>query len=583
MSTLPSMRGWAPQAVFGAATLAAGLSLLAPAQRAEACGGLFCNQNTGVVNQTAEQIIFSDNQDGTVTAVVQILYNGPADSFSWVLPVPGVPDVEVSSNQAFARLQAATNPNYQLNRIIEGECNDNGFGRGGAGNPAPQADNDGAEEGANNDPGVTVVGAGSVGPYDYEVIAVDPELEDLAEVAVQWLSDNGYDVTAIGPDVLRPYLEDGLNLIAFRLNKSSEAGAIRPVVLTYTTDHPMIPIRPTAVAVNDNMGIMTFVLGQDRAIPGNYRHLEINEAVLNWFNPNSNYAQTINVAADESGGQGFVTEFAGASSAFAETIFGTFEAENWDRIQGQDWAGREGQLLAEIASSYSGWDGLAESLDGNIVLPENVTLAEFAACIFCFDLVNQSDLEGFEAGTFLAAIEQNLIEPMRATQALLDSQPYLSRMFTTMSAREMTLDPSFLFNTSLPDVNNVHVADQTIECSPEFSQFDAPWRVELAQGVVVRGQGQVWPFDTEGELPANREIRQMGEEGAGDVIADNTMVINQAIERSNANFPSPTPSTGGGEVDACACAQAPARPARLPLGLLSLALVAFGAFITRRR
>jgi len=71
----------------------------------------------------------------------------------------------------------------------------------------------------------------------------------------------------LGPDVLRPYLRDGLNLAAFRLSKNRDSGSIRPVMLTYTDDEPMIPIRPTAVAANDDMGILVWVLGSARAVP----------------------------------------------------------------------------------------------------------------------------------------------------------------------------------------------------------------------------------------------------------------------------------------------------------------------------
>ena len=96
------------------------LSLLTPATPARACGGLFCSA-TAPVNQAAERIIFSKNSDGTVTAVVQIQYEGPSEEFAWVLPVPGVPDIQVSSDLAFTRLQLASNPQYNLTTRIEGE------------------------------------------------------------------------------------------------------------------------------------------------------------------------------------------------------------------------------------------------------------------------------------------------------------------------------------------------------------------------------------------------------------------------------------------------------------------------------
>src|SRR4051794_29001443 len=104
------------------------------------CGGFFCNQSQPV-NQAAEGIIFADNGDGTVTAVIQIKYQGPSKSFSWLLPISSVPkvdsDIGVASDLAFQRLQALTNPSYSLTTTIEGTCRMDTFngspsGAGGA-------------------------------------------------------------------------------------------------------------------------------------------------------------------------------------------------------------------------------------------------------------------------------------------------------------------------------------------------------------------------------------------------------------------------------------------------------------------
>ena len=123
--------------------------------------------------------------------------------------------------------------------------------------------------------------------------------------------------------MLRPYLRDGLNLLAFKLTKTEMAGSIRPVFLTYDSDHPMIPIRPTAVAANDDMGILVWVLGASRAVPTNYKTLELNEAMIDWFNPTMSYNDVVIAAADEAGGQGFVTELANptANRNFADIIY----------------------------------------------------------------------------------------------------------------------------------------------------------------------------------------------------------------------------------------------------------------------
>jgi hypothetical protein len=91
------------------------VAVVAQPEDARACGGFFCSQ-AAPVNQAAERIVFADNGNGTVTAVSQILYQGPSESFSWLLPISTVPksdaDIAIASNVAFARLQSRTNPNY---------------------------------------------------------------------------------------------------------------------------------------------------------------------------------------------------------------------------------------------------------------------------------------------------------------------------------------------------------------------------------------------------------------------------------------------------------------------------------------
>ena len=69
---------------------------------AHACGGLFCS-SANPVNQAAEQILFVDNADGTVTAVIQIMYQGPSTSSRGCCPWPGMPEVGVSSNRRSTR------------------------------------------------------------------------------------------------------------------------------------------------------------------------------------------------------------------------------------------------------------------------------------------------------------------------------------------------------------------------------------------------------------------------------------------------------------------------------------------------
>jgi hypothetical protein len=441
-----------------------------------------------------------------------------------VLPVSGVPDIEVSSNMAFDRLRGFTDPQYNLEVELEGECMEEQFF------PEAQFDgaaNVGAPSAADAGAGVMVLDEGSVGPYDYTVISVDPMLDDAAQVAIDWLNDNDYDLMGIGPDVLRPYLEENLNLLAFRLTKGNMTGAIRPVVLTYAGSKPSIPIRPTAVAAENDMGVRVWVLSDAQAVPSNYKSLVINEALINWFNYRQNYDQVITAAADEAGGQGFVTEMAGDSTQLDEIVFNSNDMQQWMSYQLQNF--EDGfQAIQEASWRYRFWDGWRKTVCDAVNLPSDVTCDDFGRNPDAYRGVIEID-----ENAFIQALFENVVKPVIDTQEILLSRPYMTRLYSTMSADEMTLDPAFDFNPDLADVSNVHTAKQIIECSPELLPWQAPYRIELPQGGVIRGEGnQQWPIAID-DLPANLRIVQLSTAGAGEIVEDNRdMVLDALFEQS---------------------------------------------------
>lgn len=500
---------------------------------ASACGGLFCNAALPV-NQAAERIIFATNDDGTVTAAIEVQYEGPAESFAWVLPVPaGEIAVGVSSKLALDRLDNQTNPIYRLNVIFDPECPvPNAAGGGGFGSaPSAESGVDSAD-----DPSVQVVQEGNAGPYDYQVIAVNPDLDDPAEVAVEWLTENDYDLGELGPDVLRPYLESGLNLVAFRLTKGSDSGSIRPIMLTYRSEQPFIPIRPTAVAANDDMGVKVWVLGSARAIPENYLHLELNESLINWFNPNSNYNDVIIAAADEAGGQGFVTEQAGPASEFSEIIYTAGDAALWNELRTGQFSSIEAFITSAV-SYFGSYDGFLDVLRNVVPLRDGTTPEQLVACTRCYFAVDvpvrneaypptefdpdADPILDLDVSVFLEEMDELVIGPLEDTSALFEKNSNVTRMYTTLSPEEMTVDPSFTFNPELEDVSNVHVADQTMMCAT-----DGPgWRIDLPQGMTVEGDGQTWPLGLDSGMPANLRILQLSTSGGGIAIEDNAAVI----------------------------------------------------------
>jgi hypothetical protein len=516
-------------------------SLALHAEPARACGGLFCSASAPV-NQAAERIIFSKNADQTVTAVVQIQYEGPSEEFAWVLPVPGIPDVNVSSDLAFTRLQQASNPRYSFTTVVEGRCKSRrgsdsaaSFGSGGTGGSA------GTGVPA-NDGGIDVLASGTVGPYDYTVIRPDASFEHVGDIVVQWLTVEGYDVVPPGgdpddiADLLGGYMQDGMNLLAFRLTKGNDTGTIRPIWITYESDQPMIPIRPTAVAANDDMGVMVWVLGEARAIPVNYKALELNQVLINWLNGARNYNQVVVAAANEAGGQGFVAERAGPSSDYDDVVVFEFEKEDWEALKTSADALSPFELVNESSWRFGNWDGYRSALER--VLPEGADVDAFVDCPPC----NEELLESIDVQAFLDALEEDVVEPMIKTQELIASRPYVTRLYTTLSAPEMDLDPLFDFNPDLPNVSNIHTARRVIECHRRVYMEDAPTRFELEDGRVVRlYQGDPWPFDTTDEdpLPANAKVLALTTSGPGTVVQDNSEAIDEALSRHNATVASP--------------------------------------------
>src|SRR5262245_3969223 len=151
-----------------AAVMAASVGVRA----AHACGGFFCNRpppdGSLPIAQAAENVLFvmdSDQTGARVEAHIQILYTGPASSFSWIVPVTAVPTVDVGWDVLFDRIEPPTRPSFQLNYQMDGKCQysgNDGIGCGGASSAGAKADN--AGPGNQPMPGVDVLSHGSVGP-----------------------------------------------------------------------------------------------------------------------------------------------------------------------------------------------------------------------------------------------------------------------------------------------------------------------------------------------------------------------------------------------------------------------------------
>jgi hypothetical protein len=278
---------------------------------AVACGGFFCS--TTPIDQNAERIIFTINGDGTITAIVGINYVGEAEDFSWIVPVPSVPELDVAETNTINQLDfftqvSVTAPDYFCGPAMPAFV---GFGGGGGGGP--------------------VLDQGAVGPYNYAVLGS----EDPDEM-ITWLRENNYQVTPEMEPLIDVYVQEGMYFLAMKLQTDAEVSDIQPIVMTYESENPMIPLRLTAVAAVDNMPVITWIFADEQYVPINYAHPSVDFGQLRqpsevldtgryrntFYRASTAYTQDRNGLLQSFDGRAFVTEFALPTSVLAEMQIG---------------------------------------------------------------------------------------------------------------------------------------------------------------------------------------------------------------------------------------------------------------------
>ncbi len=442
-----------------------------------ACGGFFCRQVP--IDQAGEQIIFRRDGD-TVTAVVLIQYAGEAEDFSWVLPVPGDPELSVGSDVVFQPLELATRPQFNLDVNGE-EC----FGFRDFGPVSAPTLLGGAFE---EDSGVEILQELAVGPFDVQVVTSDD-----AEAMTTWLAENNYDVVGNGPDLIALYVEAKMNFVALKLRKDQGVGDIQPLMVRYKSDRPMIPIRLTAVAAVPDMGIIVWLLGESRAAPDNYLAVEPNLTRLNWysgsFNAYASYQNLVTAAMDEAGGRGFATDYAGRDLDVVSQLPdpALFRGE-LDRLRQAD---SESFYLDLFFNGFFTQTKVLEILRRELPLPPDVDESNYAEFGVLKGILGEEVVSAAQE-RIVTELTETVIEPLEETIAVFDGDPYMTRLYTTLSPEEMTVDPQFLFNPDLPDQPLERRATLDLDCVNGQTR----WSLTLGPGtgrdgeVVIKGFGE---------------------------------------------------------------------------------------------
>jgi hypothetical protein len=567
---------------------------------ADACGCFAPPDPSVPVVQAGERILFS-MEDGNVTAHVQIQYQAQDGvDFGWLLPLPSVPVMSLGTDELFNQLTNQTQPKYRVNRVYEGNCSfdPSRFGGGGFGTAAPNAaGGDQSEKGG--DGGSPLVIQDSIGPYDYAVLKADDKTAML-----EWLNSNRYFIPAGTDSVVGPYIRPGAFFLALKLKAGNTAGDLQPVVLKYKSDLPMIPLILTSVAANPDMGIQVWMLGKGRAIPRNYYHTVINDAQINWLTSGANYNEVIIKATKEAEGRHtFVTEFAGAATVMKNVLNGPgrygaqkdLEAQTseisfvdylWDHgfgvANGQQNGGgpqpggRFGQNLpSQLITILGRYIPVPASFAA-----QNISAQQFYQNIDyylgSYRMQRPQDFIGYTTNyqPVMMAMEifERVVTPTLDAGKLFDQNAYLTRLYTTLSPEDMNKDPVFSYNVGLKDIANVHESTLTYHCgffgrsnqstTPATLVTESGWVLSFPYGTGNSNDYAVPP------VPASLRIEILSEEGAPQVVTDNTGTIGDTLGRAGGS--GCAVSLGGRNTETAG-------------GLIALALAAVGLIVSRRR
>ncbi len=575
---------------IGAIAALTGFAVAAAPNPAHACGGLFCDAGNGPpmpVDQIGENILFVvDNQANTVEAHIQIQYMGEPQNFAWIIPVTAVPEFSVGSEVLFQNLLQSTAPTYSQTTTFD--CAENNGPPMGCGSLAEAGSFDSGLSGGETDGGFGSTGEGSGGPGT-KVVArdlvgafhIDVLQSNSATELYDWLEQNGYAQDAEAPEIVQEYLDENHLFAAVKLVNGENIDEIHPLVMTYAGNEPCVPLRLTRIAAVDDMGVRTFFLGDDRAVPTNYKHVVLNDAQLDWVNSAANYNDVVTLAVDEAGGRAFVTEYYGDSSLVPRNHYdsawsaGEFDntehpiiSQNYtviDALEGQNLLNCSFQDECQFFHPL-----IASVLREFLPAPEGMGISEseFYANLENFNAL--IDLDAWDPVAFSDALRERIKEPAQHADNLLARWTKMTRMFTTISPHEMLVDPMFHTNPELSEnISQTHTSTLSIPCEGSNKViFDDERELLLAE------DGN-WPvFDGDIDMPYAKLIQMAPPSGALMTETDNGEKIDEALELSNARY-----NYDNGEGLQCTAGSVRKQAA----GWLSFGLIGLIAWRSRRR
>ncbi len=543
-----------------------------------ACGGLFCNNNAPV-DQTGEEIVFKvDEETGRTTMHVNVAYEGPSESFAWVVPVNGLPDLFRGHSDLFWSLDLTTAPRYHTISQLDPSCTQSWWTDTDADTDADSDADADSDTDSDTDGGVQVLAEERIADYEIQVLAAND-----AVALTEWLIANDYDLPLTMDTALAPYVAGGMNFVAIKLAKDTDTGDLPPLGMTYEGTTPIVPLQLTAVAAVSDMPVTVYLVGDARGVPTNYLHVRLNPMAIDYFAGANNLDAVIGRAADEAGGQAFATlsSIEDPRASFDLTWSGRFRPERLhdltnaaDFVSGLGGAGFQG--TPEVLSVLRTW------------FPVPDQLAAIETDFYNRPWAYQSDYDAFVYDPVVVAddlVEAEVV-PREMAQAILDDMPWITRLRSSISPSEMTLDPQFGFNPDLEAVATDQPLTIRFACdanggnpdpneAPQLLRWPSGQTLWLPSLSDMAAEGLSYRDFVDTDASAALYIEQMSTSGPPEILVDN-FPDDPAHGTTPSDPAMATPGGGEDEARGCGCDGSGAS------GALGLLLAAAG-LVRRRR
>jgi hypothetical protein len=181
---------------------------------------------------------------------------------------------------------------------------------------------------------------------------------------------------------------------------------------------------------------------------------------------------------------------------------------------------------------------------------QGITETAFYNSIDYYWNTDQMDFAPFDPAAATMALDTDILTPLDGYATAFNRAGRLTRLATFISPEEMTKDPLFVTNASLPDVAPQHLAVAHVMCGDGAPACSSPVRLHTEDGQDVNYRAMSCMRYERGDLdqlPASTVAYLRASDGDGQVVVDNRPAIMSALQTHNKSVP--VPSAGGG----CGC------------------------------